>query len=187
MVYSGLGSWRMELMPVLSRLLRRFFISSRRRHTRCLSDWSSDVCSSDLAAGDDGEGRVPAVVRDEAAGALGGLDAVEFLVPDIYRHQRDGLLADGGVDEVRRRLAGGGPLVGDEDGRHECGPAASFVEQAARLFGSKEQAGRLFYEGDHFLVNWSALGAAANSSAVICLTTPSAITTRPPLVGTFFS
>src|SRR5262245_62537860 len=27
---------------------RRFFFSSRRRHTRCLSDWSSDVCSSDL-------------------------------------------------------------------------------------------------------------------------------------------
>src|SRR5947199_98650 len=24
-----------------------FFFSSRRRHTRCLSDWSSDVCSSD--------------------------------------------------------------------------------------------------------------------------------------------
>src|ERR1039458_35766 len=27
-----------------------FFFSSRRRHTRCLSDWSSDVCSSDLYA-----------------------------------------------------------------------------------------------------------------------------------------
>src|SRR5215212_8920478 len=26
-----------------------FFLSSRRRRTRCLSDWSSDVCSSDLA------------------------------------------------------------------------------------------------------------------------------------------
>src|SRR5205814_3353482 len=25
------------------------FFSSRRRHTRCLSDWSSDVCSSDLS------------------------------------------------------------------------------------------------------------------------------------------
>src|ERR1039458_9997978 len=25
------------------------FLSSRRRHTRCLSDWSSDVCSSDLS------------------------------------------------------------------------------------------------------------------------------------------
>src|SRR5262245_58721408 len=28
-----------------------FFFSSRRRHTRCLSDWSSDVCSSDLPLG----------------------------------------------------------------------------------------------------------------------------------------
>src|SRR5262245_65412201 len=30
-----------------------FFFSSRRRHTRCLSDWSSDVCSSDLSASDE--------------------------------------------------------------------------------------------------------------------------------------
>src|SRR5207248_4923126 len=32
-----------------------FFFSSRRRHTRSYGDWSSDVCSSDLAArgGDD--------------------------------------------------------------------------------------------------------------------------------------
>src|SRR5438046_10439077 len=28
-----------------------FFFSSRRRHTRLVSDWSSDVCSSDLDAG----------------------------------------------------------------------------------------------------------------------------------------
>src|SRR5256884_5395974 len=27
-----------------------FFFSSRRRHTRCSRDWSSDVCSSDLPA-----------------------------------------------------------------------------------------------------------------------------------------
>src|SRR5690554_7585553 len=26
----------------------KFFFSSRRRHTRCGRDWSSDVCSSDL-------------------------------------------------------------------------------------------------------------------------------------------
>src|SRR5207245_8760496 len=31
---------------ILSVLL--FFFSSRRRHTRCYRDWSSDVCSSDL-------------------------------------------------------------------------------------------------------------------------------------------
>src|SRR5207245_3604631 len=28
-----------------------FFFSSRRRHTRCYRDWSSDVCSSDLSSG----------------------------------------------------------------------------------------------------------------------------------------
>src|SRR5262249_56834475 len=28
-----------------------FFFSSRRRHTRLVSDWSSDVCSSDLGTG----------------------------------------------------------------------------------------------------------------------------------------
>src|SRR5437899_10750392 len=42
-----------SLSRSLSRLRRfssswTFFFSSRRRHTRCLSDWSSDVCSSDL-------------------------------------------------------------------------------------------------------------------------------------------
>src|SRR5258705_6649747 len=35
---------------ILSLRLFFFFFSSRRRHTRCLSDWSSDVCSSDLLA-----------------------------------------------------------------------------------------------------------------------------------------
>src|SRR3989442_2703983 len=30
-------------------MLNCFFFSSRRRHTRCGRDWSSDVCSSDLA------------------------------------------------------------------------------------------------------------------------------------------
>src|SRR6267154_3495506 len=31
-------------------LLLFFFFSSRRRHTRWTGDWSSDVCSSDLAS-----------------------------------------------------------------------------------------------------------------------------------------
>src|SRR5258706_224958 len=32
-------------------ILLFFFFSSRRRHTRLVSDWSSDVCSSDLTIG----------------------------------------------------------------------------------------------------------------------------------------
>src|SRR5436853_2221333 len=41
---------RSELCEAFAKQLGEFdfFFSSRRRHTRCLSDWSSDVCSSDL-------------------------------------------------------------------------------------------------------------------------------------------
>src|SRR3982075_1126461 len=39
------GSW--EVKSTLCCIFF-FFFSSRRRHTRCASDWSSDVCSSDL-------------------------------------------------------------------------------------------------------------------------------------------
>src|SRR2546429_800934 len=44
----------------MSRLARLLFFSSRRRHTSCSRDWSSDVCSSDLIA------RVRTLVGDEA-------------------------------------------------------------------------------------------------------------------------
>src|ERR1041385_185478 len=39
----------------------RFFFSSRRRHTRCSRDWSSDVCSSDLLVARVKELGMPAV------------------------------------------------------------------------------------------------------------------------------
>src|SRR2546422_11595848 len=37
-----------DRLPCLVRTFVSFFFSSRRRHTRCSRDWSSDVCSSDL-------------------------------------------------------------------------------------------------------------------------------------------
>src|SRR2546422_6110174 len=45
-----------------------FFFSSRRRHTRCSRDWSSDVCSSDLESHPphEGLGRRVAVGSKEA-------------------------------------------------------------------------------------------------------------------------
>src|SRR5438034_6054006 len=39
---------RKRRMVTLSLVVSVFFFSSRRRHTRSLCDWSSDVCSSDL-------------------------------------------------------------------------------------------------------------------------------------------
>src|SRR5258706_8171280 len=79
-----------------------FFFSSRRRHTRLVSDWSSDVCSSDLQSP-----RLRAitdmVVR--GAGAIGataaygfaqglrafrgkGLDQFEAQVERVYRDRK---------------------------------------------------------------------------------------------------
>src|SRR3989442_9944889 len=49
-----------------------FFFSSRRRHTRCGRDWSSDVCSSDLA-------RPEVVVTEEIS--PWGVTASQLMVP----------------------------------------------------------------------------------------------------------
>src|SRR5262245_56077136 len=53
-----------------------FFFSSRRRHTRCLSDWSSDVCSSDLQGNDE----------------LGELVTAHNELGDTLRAQREALV-----------------------------------------------------------------------------------------------
>src|SRR5947199_10574310 len=50
-----------------------FFFSSRRRHTRCLSDWSSDVCSSDLGHGVElGSGISADTLGDAVAAGVAG-------------------------------------------------------------------------------------------------------------------
>src|SRR2546429_4157826 len=41
---------RARLGDGMSLFAVHFFFSSRRRHTRCSRDWSSDVCSSDLSS-----------------------------------------------------------------------------------------------------------------------------------------
>src|SRR5882672_11755270 len=61
-----------------------FFFSSRRRHTRSLCDWSSDVCSSDL--------------KGESHSELGRAGPKP--------HQKRGGRRDGGVRQ-RDRLSGG--------------------------------------------------------------------------------
>src|SRR5262245_64650653 len=68
-----------------------FFFSSRRRHTRCLSDWSSDVCSSDLV---DDPGVPAAVTRQEEdelsrlAGRVIQRNVLEAAVRDVLLRVR---------------------------------------------------------------------------------------------------
>src|SRR5207253_3549083 len=54
-----------------------FFFSSRRRHTRWPRDWSSDVCSSDLASSLDQGGPLAKSAADLAAmmNVMAGFDA----------------------------------------------------------------------------------------------------------------
>src|SRR5437762_14391571 len=57
------------------RLRGGFFLSCRRRHTRYIGDWSSDVCSSDL------------VVRDPARGEVIGVVDVSGLSRTFHRSE----------------------------------------------------------------------------------------------------
>src|SRR5258705_9392184 len=76
-----------------------FFFSSRRRHTRCLSDWSSDVCSSDLTGVERilvlGEEMVGRIERNETLGMLRGheyfrgvVDVDDGVARRMHHHKR---------------------------------------------------------------------------------------------------
>src|SRR3989449_7809362 len=69
-----------------------FFFSSRRRHTRCSRDWSSDVCSSDLLLAMEAEEMLRSYPADGCV-LLGGCDkttpallmgAISMNLPAIY-------------------------------------------------------------------------------------------------------
>src|SRR6266542_3051474 len=92
-----------------------FFFSSRRRHTRCYRDWSSDVCSSDLQLGAEsvlrGELR-PRTVQDMRTLAEIGLtlerdylgsssEASEWLA---FAYRMDRAAQDALTEEERGRL-----------------------------------------------------------------------------------
>src|SRR6266498_516906 len=68
------------MAPHVKRGFVYFFFSSRRRHTRCGRDWSSDVCSSDLSTG----GRVfrsAACAAGRTSAATTTTAAASFIAP----------------------------------------------------------------------------------------------------------
>src|SRR6266498_4501995 len=82
-----------------------FFFSSRRRHTRCGRDWSSDVCSSDLVERDV-ERRVIDVILKALVEADDDVDRSTLVTGGEIARQRAGgdrELLDASLDEVARR------------------------------------------------------------------------------------
>src|SRR2546422_9505319 len=109
-----------------------FFFSSRRRHTRCSRDWSSDVCSSDLESelSIRGSRGAPAAWRTREEALLHEEGLVHFL-------ERARILTHGGGD-------GGEPdrssleLLDDglqDPAVHVVGPELVHVEPLQRLGG----------------------------------------------------
>ena len=64
-----------------------FFFSSRRRHTRLVSDWSSDVCSSDLDKITALEDKITGQPKLEAEYAAGSFEQlyIKALEEEDYR------------------------------------------------------------------------------------------------------
>src|SRR5258705_2445580 len=77
-----------------------FFFTSRRRHTRCLSDWSSDVCSSDLEAQGHEKNRCARLVG--ADGVSGGCATA---APQAQRQSLCGVAAGGPADVLARLIS----------------------------------------------------------------------------------
>src|SRR5580693_10281387 len=87
-----------------------FFFSSRRRHTRWNCDWSSDVCSSDLALTTGG--RLRAQVSVHGRPALGAICELDALVPrspaskELYQKLWEGNVDAQGICRSSRQAAG---------------------------------------------------------------------------------
>src|SRR5438034_5840664 len=64
-----------------------FFFSSRRRHTRSLCDWSSDVCSSDLAVTRASRGGESQTLFSQTYGPAGHAQADQFTASEVHRSE----------------------------------------------------------------------------------------------------
>src|SRR5256884_8892448 len=97
-----------------------FFFSSRRRHTRCSRDWSSDVCSSDLLSNHGGRQLdscvAPIEVLPQTVRALG--ERLPILIDSGFRRGTDILkaLALGAQAVLIRRATLYGLAAGGEPG-----------------------------------------------------------------------
>src|SRR5262245_53029258 len=139
-----------------------FFFSSRRRHTRCLSDWSSDVCSSDLTA-------LAGPISEAVIGPAKAVDVIAVVGLKLHRladvvHRRLEVLAliDPGVAEVVEHWR----LVGRKlqrllQVRLRLRPILqTLVAHAARIVKRPILLGRLADEVDRATIVVASLGVA---------------------------
>src|SRR5207302_5975920 len=106
---------RTHIMHERVEKLRRFFFSSRGRHTRFSRDWSSDVCSSDLrlaarTLGDGGAGAIETAPEERAIPEEAGVAATS-LRSEERRVGKEGRSGRGTDDEKERKKRRGSEVV----------------------------------------------------------------------------
>src|SRR5438034_3255639 len=103
-------------MTMLHLFVIFFFFSSRRRHTRSLCDWSSDVCSSDLPGRtsmfEPVHGSAPPLAGKNVANPMGAILSVALLLETLGR--RD---AAARVERAVEAAVHEGPTTPDIGGR----------------------------------------------------------------------
>src|SRR5438128_3895696 len=102
-----------------------FFFTSRRRHTRCYRDWSSDVCSSDL---------LPLFKQSETYRGNGDPEYRSRGGPLIVEDYRTILPLTHAYVEAAKQA--GFPFTPDYNGRSQDGVAYSQMTRRGRLRGS---------------------------------------------------
>src|SRR5438046_8572449 len=116
-----------------------FFFSSRRRHTRLVSDWNSDVCSSDLAL---------------AAGVVSGPLSEGALVLSLARKHLSLIRDLGSGGDRKTRVA---PL-GDLDRRSlEPSRVVQLRETVGHLVAGRQEKRRVLAHPDHDRTRLAAL------------------------------
>src|SRR5207245_7768621 len=128
-----------------------FCFSSRRRHTRCYRDWSSDVCSSDLGQAEEAGTHVE---EDGLTGPERWIDGRQkhalYLAGSPDRPERDppqrnateveAITRD--LDHVRLVGLGDGPIEGGVGEKQEAVEDVDSHEDAADLLRNPEDSPR---------------------------------------------
>src|SRR5436853_3330157 len=113
-----------RLPPLQASPCSLFFFSSRRRHTMCLSDWSSDVCSSDLIS-------YLNVQDHDRQRAVALASSVAKQLELALRRLRDSK-AQSMVDELSKTVAVADKELSEATGRLEIGRAACREKRGCR-------------------------------------------------------